>query len=120
MSLDISSFTGPVKQPLHMYMQGKAKGLRKENYPKWVANQPCTRILMLMKGNQDSIETEVLDQISFSADHKVDYEDQSRKLMKWSSALWTRESGEVVRQIPGEDFVKLTQRIAEFNQKVSR
>jgi flagellar protein FlaG len=27
------------------------------------------------------------------------------------------ESGEVIKQIPGEDFVKLAQRIAEFNQK---
>jgi uncharacterized FlaG/YvyC family protein len=28
-----------------------------------------------------------------------------------------RETGEVVRQIPGEDFLKLTRRIADFNQK---
>ena len=29
-----------------------------------------------------------------------------------------KESGEVVRQIPGEDFLRLTSRVAEFNQKI--
>ena len=29
-----------------------------------------------------------------------------------------KESGEVVRQIPGEEFLRLTSRIAEFNNKI--
>ena len=29
-----------------------------------------------------------------------------------------RKSGEVVRQIPGEEFLRLTSRIAEFNNKI--
>ena len=29
-----------------------------------------------------------------------------------------KESGEVVRQIPGEKFLRLTSRIAEFNSKI--
>ena len=29
-----------------------------------------------------------------------------------------KESGEVVRQIPGEEFLLLTSRIAEFNNKI--
>ena len=29
-----------------------------------------------------------------------------------------KESGEVVRQVPGEEFLRLTSRIAEFNNKI--
>jgi flagellar protein FlaG len=29
-----------------------------------------------------------------------------------------KESGEVVRQIPGEEFLRLTSRIAEFNNQI--
>jgi flagellar protein FlaG len=29
-----------------------------------------------------------------------------------------KKSGEVVRQIPGEEFLRLTSRIAEFNNKI--
>ena len=29
-----------------------------------------------------------------------------------------KESGEVVRQIPGEEFLRLTSRVTEFNQKI--
>ena len=29
-----------------------------------------------------------------------------------------KESGEVVRQIPGEEFLRLTSRITDFNQKI--
>jgi flagellar protein FlaG len=29
-----------------------------------------------------------------------------------------KESGEVVRQIPGEEFLRLTSRIAEFNNEI--
>ena len=29
-----------------------------------------------------------------------------------------KESGEVVRQIPGEEFLRLTSRMAEFNNKI--
>ena len=29
-----------------------------------------------------------------------------------------KESGEVVLQIPGEEFLRLTSRIAEFNNKI--
>ena len=28
------------------------------------------------------------------------------------------ESGKVIRQIPGEEFLRLTSRITEFNQKI--
>ena len=57
-----------------------------------------------------------MDQISFSADHKVDYE-INQETHEVVIRIMDLETGEVVWQTPGEDFLKLTQRIADFNQK---
>jgi len=109
MSLDISSFTGRLDSPV----VGQSQRPSKEYY------RSGTDPVKSLDANEDtsgSIETEVLDQISFSADHKVDYK-ISEETHEVVIRVVDRESGEVVRQIPGEDFLKLTQRIADFNQK---
>ena len=74
------------------------------------------RILKLIKEQSGFTETAVLDQISFSADHKVDYE-INQETHEVIIRIMDLETGEIVRQIPGEGFLKLTQRIADFNQK---
>jgi flagellar protein FlaG len=54
--------------------------------------------------------------VGSSAGHKVDYE-IDHETHEVVIRMVDSETGEVVRQIPGEDFVKLAQRIAEFNRK---
>ena len=110
MSLDISSFTGKLSSPVPI-RQGEKPS--KEHYQS--GSNPA-KDLETHEEKSSFAETAVLDQISFSTDHKVDYEINS-KTHEVVIRIVDRESGEVVRQIPGEDFLKLTQRIADFNQK---
>jgi flagellar protein FlaG len=58
----------------------------------------------------------VPDRVGSSAGHKVDYE-IDQETHEVVIRVVDSKTGEVVRQIPGEDFVKLAQRIAEFNRK---
>ncbi len=108
MSLDISSFTGSLNSPVHT---GQNQKPLKEHYQ---SGFKPAKDLDANKG--ESGLTETLDQISFSTDHTVDYKinQETREVV---IRVVDRETGEVVRQIPGEDFLKLTQRIAEFNQE---
>ncbi|MZH02944.1 MAG: flagellar protein FlaG [Nitrospinae bacterium] len=110
MSLDISSFIGKLTSPVPI-RQGQAPS--KEHYQS--GSNPA-KDLEANEEKSDLIETAELDQISFSTDHKVDYE-INQETHEVVIRVVDRETGEVVRQIPGEDFLKLTQRIADFNQK---
>ena len=112
MSLDISSFTDRLDSPSHTratYRSGK-ESTRSE------LKVSPVKILDADENKPDSAKTEALDEISFSANHKVDYK-VNQETKDVVIRVVDSESGEVVRQIPGEDFIKLTQRIAEFNQK---
>lgn len=110
MSLDISSLTGKLNSPVP---------IRQGQTPPKEHNQKGSNTSKDLEANEESsgfTEIAVLDQISFSKDHKVDYEidqDTHNVVIR----VVDRETGEVVRQTPGEDFLKLTQRIADFNQK---
>jgi flagellar protein FlaG len=110
MSLDISSFSGKLNSPVPIRQGQKPSKEHHQSGPNPAKD--------LVANEEDSgfTETAVLDQISFSADHKVDYE-INQETHEVVIRVVDRESGEVVRQIPGEDFLKLTQRIADFNQK---
>lgn len=110
MSLDISSFTGKPSSPVPI-RQGQKPA--KEHYQS--GSNPA-KDLEANKEKPDFTETVALDQISFSTDHKVDYE-INQETHEVVIRVVDRETGEVIRQIPGEDFLKLTQRIADFNQK---
>jgi len=72
--------------------------------------------LDVSEGKPDSVETATPDRVDFSAGNKVDYK-INQETQEVVIRLLDSESGEVIKQIPGEDFVKLAQRIAEFNQK---
>ena len=113
MSLDISFFAGRLNSPAHAAGQANRPG--KENIRSGLKANPVKN-LDANEGKPDSIETGVLDRVGFSANHKVNY-----KIYQDTHEVVIRvvdsESGEVIKQIPGEDFVKLAQRIAEFNQK---
>ena len=110
MSLDISSFTGKLISPAPIRQGQKPAKIFYQS-----GSNP-TKDLEANKEQSGFSETAVLDQISFSADHKVDYE-INQETHEVVIRIIDLETGEVVRQIPGEDFLKLTQRIADFNQK---
>jgi len=113
MSLDISSFAGRLNSPARVAGQAQRPG--KENTQSGLKANPVKN-LDAKEGKPDSIETGVLDRVGFSAGHKVDYE-IDQETHEVVIRVVDSESGEVIKQIPGEDFVKLAQRIAEFNQK---
>ena len=113
MSLDISSFADRLNSPA--YVAGQA---RKENTRNGLKTNPVKPVKNLdaNEGKSDSVETVVLNRVGFSAVHKVDYE-IDQETHEVVIRVVDSETGEVVRQIPGEDFVKLAQRIAESNRK---
>ena len=113
MSLDISSFAGRLNSPAHAAGQANRPG--KENIRSGLKANPVKN-LDANEGKPDSIETGVLDRVGFSANYKVGYkiDPETHEVV---IRVVDSESGEVIKQIPGEDFVKLAQRIAEFNQK---
>lgn len=93
MSLDISSFTGKLISPVPI-RQG-------QNSSK-IFYQSGSNPAKDLEANEEKssfTETAVLDQISFSADHKVDYEinQETHEVIIRIMAL---ETGEIVRQIP--------------------
>ena len=113
MSLDISSFAGRLNSPARVAGQAQRPG--KENTQSGLKANPVKN-LDANEGKPDSIETGVLDRVGFSANYKVGYkiDPETHEVV---IRVVDSESGEVIKQIPGEDFVKLAQRIAEFNQK---
>ena len=113
MSLDISSFAGRLNSPARVAGQAQRPG--KENTQSGLKANPVKN-LDTKEGKPDSIETGVLDRVGFSANYKVGYkiDPETHEVV---IRVVDSESGEVIKQIPGEDFVKLAQRIAEFNQK---
>ena len=113
MSLDISSFAGRLNSPARVAGQAQRPG--KENTQSGLKANPVKN-LDAKEGKPDSIETGVLDRVGFSANYKVYYE-IDQETHEVVIRVVDSESGEVIKQIPGEDFVKLAQRIAEFNQK---
>ena len=113
MSLDISSFAGRLNSPARVAGQAQRPG--KENTQSGLKANPVKN-LDAKEGKPDSIETGVLDRVGFSANYKVGYK-IDQETHEVVIRVVDSESGEVIKQIPGEDFVKLAQRIAEFNQK---
>jgi flagellar protein FlaG len=113
MSLDISSFAGRLNSPARVAGQAQRPG--KENTQSGLKANPVKN-LDAKEGKPDPIETGVLDRVGFSANYKVGYkiDPETHEVV---IRVVDSESGEVIKQIPGEDFVKLAQRIAEFNQK---
>jgi flagellar protein FlaG len=113
MSLDISSFAGRLNSPARVAGQAQRPG--KENTQSGLKAN-TVKNLDAKEGKPDPIETGVLDRVGFSANYKVGYkiDPETHEVV---IRVVDSESGEVIKQIPGEDFVKLAQRIAEFNQK---
>jgi uncharacterized FlaG/YvyC family protein len=109
MSLDISSFSGRLSSLAQAgqtpYRENTRNGL-KDNL---VKNLNANKI------KSDDTEARVSDPLSLSANHQVSYK-VNPKTHEVVIHIVDSESGEIIRQIPGEDFLKLTRRIAEFNR----
>jgi uncharacterized FlaG/YvyC family protein len=112
MTLYISSFSDKLNSPAHVELIKRTKNQYSHSELKTGPTKNVNRTIE----KSNSLKIEVSDQISFSADHKVDYK-VDQKTHEVVIRVLDRESGKVIRQIPGEEFLKLTQRIADFNEK---
>ena len=113
MPLEISSFLDKTSTP---GVTRQTIGSGKESYPSGLKTTTESNP-GVQKNKPDSIEIDNLTGLVFSANRKVDY-----KINQENNEMVIRivdsESGEVVRQIPGKDFISLMQRINEFNKKI--
>ena len=111
MTLHISSFADKLNS--YTYLELTQKPIS-QHYRSVLTADPVKN-LDTNKVKPGSLDTEVSDQIIFSADlevnYKVDPETNEVVILVVDS-----ESGEEIRQIPGKEFLKLTQRIADFHQ----
>ena len=77
-----------------------------ENY-----DLPLIRETSLSKSSEINVDINSLNK------NKIDYQ-VNTETNELVVRVLDSESGEVIRQIPGEDFLRLTSRIREFNQKI--
>ncbi|MBT5027456.1 MAG: hypothetical protein HOL15_00040 [Nitrospinaceae bacterium] len=112
MSLDISSLTGGERNSLTNLSPTSG---REKNRSQLIDN-PVQRLLTNTE-KTDSIEAKVLEPISLSTNHRVDYKIDP-KTQEIIIHIIDRESGELVQQIPGEGFLKLSQKISDFNRTI--
>ena len=73
--------------------------------------------LPLTKETPASLESEIKADISSLNKNKIDYQ-VNLETNELVIRVLDSESGEVIRQIPDEEFLRLTSRITEFNQKI--
>ena len=107
MEIDISSLTGRLKSPSQPGQTSKPE--RESNQGEKISDLPVSNSV------SPSSET----QVDFNSldNHKVNYQ-VNQETDELVIRIVDAESGEVVRQIPGEEFLRLTSRITEFNQKI--
>ena len=73
--------------------------------------------LPLIRETPVSPRSEIKVDISFLNKNKIDYQ-VNLETNELVIRVLDSESGEVIRQIPGEEFLRLTSRITDFNQKI--
>ena len=112
MSLYIPNFSGKLNYPTHLELNQKSVH---ENYRSGLKTDPAKAVDTNIE-KSGSIEIETSNQIGFSTNTKVDYK-VDLKTHEVAIRVVDSESGEVVRQVSGEDFLKLIQRIADFDDK---
>jgi uncharacterized FlaG/YvyC family protein len=109
MEINISSLTGRLKSPSP---SGQTSRPERESNPNEIGSVlPETRETPVSPSSETKVDLISLD------NHKVDYQ-VDQETNEVVIRIVDSESGEVIRQIPGEEFLRLTSRIAEFNQKI--
>ena len=108
MEIDISSFIGKLKSPAIMGQTSRPEG--RINPSKAIESPPESREIPVSKSSESQVDINTLD--NNKVDYKVDHETNEVVIR-----IVDNESGEVVRQIPGEEFLRFANRISNFNQK---
>ena len=107
MEIDISSFIGKLKNPALTGQISRPEG--RINQDKTIESPPESREIPVSKGSESQV-------IKYLGNNKIDYQvdhETNEVLIR----IVDNESGEVIRQIPGEEFLRFSNRIAEFSQK---
>ena len=108
MEIDISSFIGKLKSPSLLGRTSRPEG--RINQGKAIKSPPESREIPISKSSESQVDIYTLD--SNKVDYKVDH-----KTNEVVIRIVDNESGEVIRQIPGEEFLRFANRISDFNQK---
>jgi hypothetical protein len=111
MSIDINSFTG---QGNSLVQTGFSLWSGKENYRSGLRTD-IEPDVSAKEREPSSVKDKVSGNVSFTTDHQVDFK-TNPNTHEIVIQFLDKESGEVIQQFSGEDFLKLTHRIAEFNQ----
>ena len=108
MEIHISSLSGRLKSSGQL---GQTSRPERETFEGEINRDMVkTRQSSVFPSSETQVEINTLDK------NKIDYQ-VNRETNEVVIRLVDSESGEVIRQIPGEEFLRLTNRIAEFNQK---
>ncbi len=107
MEIDISSLTGRLKS--HIQPGPTSRPERENNHSERTSDLPES--IPVSPSSETQVDLNSLD------NHKVNYQ-VNQETDELVIRIVDKESGEVVQQIPGEEFLRLTSRIAEFNQKI--
>ena len=108
MEIDISSFIGKLKNPALLGRTSRPEG--RINQGKTIESPPESREIPVSKSSESQVDINTLD--NNKVDYKVDHETNEVVIR-----IVDNESGEVIRQIPGEEFLRFANRISNFNQK---
>ena len=109
MDIDISSFIGKLKNPALMGRTSKPEGRINRNNA-FESLPPESREIPVSKSSESQVDINTLD--NNKVDYKVDHETNEVVIR-----IVDNESGEVIRQIPGEEFLRFANRISNFDQK---
>ena len=108
MEIHISSLSGRLKSSGQL---GQTSRPERETFEGEINRDMVkTRQSSVFPSSETQLEINTLDK------NKIDYQ-VNHETNEVVIRLVDSESGEVIRQIPGEEFLRLTNRIAEFNQK---
>ena len=108
MEIHISSLSGRLKSSGQL---GQTSRPERETFEGEINRDMVkTRQSSVFPSSETQVEINTLDK------NKIDYQ-VNHETNEVVIRLVDSESGEVIRQIPGEEFLRLTNRIAEFNQK---
>ena len=108
MEIDISSFIGRLKSPSLPGQISKPEG--RINRSKALESPSESREIPVSKNSESQIDRNTLG--NNKIDYLVDHETNEVVIR-----IVDKESGEVIRQIPGEEFLRFANRISDLNQK---
>ena len=108
MEIDISSFIDKRKSPGLMGQTSRSEG--RVNRSKAIESTPESKENPVSKGLEPQLDIKTL------GNNKVDYQ-INHETSEVVIRIVDNESGKVIRQIPGEEFLRFANRISEFDQK---